>query len=106
VDINAAGGSDEGLDFDKIDDLPNYATSPYYDEAERTALELADEMTREPVEVSDELYARLRRSYDEEQLVELAGTIALENFRSRLNRVFKVESQGFYCRVPDHNAAG
>jgi hypothetical protein len=32
--------------------------------------------------------------------VELAATIAMENFRARFNRVFEVEAQGLYCPVP------
>lgn len=33
-------------------------------------------------------------------MVELAATIALENFRSRFNRIFAVEANGVYCPVP------
>ncbi|HEY8837972.1 MAG TPA: hypothetical protein VIO16_09910 [Dehalococcoidia bacterium] len=52
------------------------------------------------VTVPDELYERLRGFYDEAELVELAATIAMENFRARFNRVFEVEAQGLYCPVP------
>ena len=100
MDINAAGGSTAGVSDDKIADLPNYRTSPHYDEAERLALELADVMTTAlPVEVSDELYTRLRAHYDEPQMVELAATVALENFRARFNRVFQIEPNSIYCPI-------
>lgn len=88
------------MSFEKIDDLPCYAESDRYTPAEKAALELADAMSQAIVEVSDALYERLRGFYDEAELVELAGIIAMENFRSRFNRVFKVESQGLYCPVP------
>ena len=56
-------------------------------------------MTQTSVDVSDELYARLQACFAEPQLVELAATAALENYRARLNRVFRVESSSFYCPV-------
>ena len=100
MDINAAVGSLADVPDEKIAALPNYRTSPLYDESERAALELADATAAAPVEVSDELFARLRAHYDEAQLVELAATAALENFRARFNRVFKIEPNGLYCPVP------
>jgi hypothetical protein len=35
-------------------------------------------------------------------LVELAATAALENFRARFNRVFRVEPNALYCPVQGH----
>lgn len=49
--------------------------------------------------MSDELYERLRRHYSDDALVELASIVALENFRSRFNRIFKVEPNGVYCPI-------
>ncbi len=57
---------------------------------------MADAMADTPSNVSDELYAELRRHFSEEQLIELAATAALENFRARNNRVFDVGSDGLY----------
>ena len=106
MDINAAGGSNAGIDDDKIAALNNYQRSPLYDDAERAALELADAVTQLPANVPDELYGRLRRHYDEPQLVELAATAALENFRARFNRVFRVEPNALYCPVQGHQPTG
>lgn len=102
MDINAAGGSDAGISDDKIAALPAYGTSPHYTEAERVALELADAMCATPVDVADDLFHRLREQYDEPQLVELAATAAMENFRARFNRVFRVEPNAIYCPVEGH----
>lgn len=102
MDINAAGGSTAGLSDDKIAALAEFRTSPLYDEAERAALELAEATVATPVEVSDELWQRLRRHYDEPALVELAGTAALENFRARFNRVFQIETNSLYCPIEGH----
>ena len=104
MDANAAGGSDAGLSDEKIAALPDYATSPLYDDAERAALELADALTETTPIISDELFARLRRYYDEPQLVELAATAAMENFGARFNRVFQIEPNSIYCPVQGHDA--
>ncbi len=53
-------------------------------------------MTHTPADVSDEIYAEASRHFSEEQLVELAATVAMENYRARLNRAFLIESQGLY----------
>ncbi|HKF02755.1 MAG TPA: hypothetical protein VKB49_10595 [Candidatus Sulfotelmatobacter sp.] len=64
--------------------------------AEAALLYMADAMADTPSNVSDELYANLRQHFSEEQLIELAATAALENFRARNNRVFNVGSDGLY----------
>jgi len=63
---------------------------------EAALLRMADAMADTPSNVSDELYAELRRHFSEEQLIELAATAALENFRARNNRVFDIGSDGLY----------
>ncbi|HEX4603432.1 MAG TPA: hypothetical protein VH724_05510 [Candidatus Angelobacter sp.] len=63
---------------------------------EAALLQMADAMADTPANVSDELYAELRRHFSEEQLIELAASAALENFRARYNRVFDVGSDGLY----------
>lgn len=67
-----------------------------FNRTERLVIELADAMADTPSNVSDELYARLRDQFSEEQLLELGGQIAFENFRARLNRIFDVESDQLY----------
>jgi alkylhydroperoxidase family enzyme len=83
----------------KILALPDYDTSPLFGEAERVALEYADCMTISGREVGDELFARLRRFYDEDALVELTAVIAWENASSRFNRALRIPSQGLWKRT-------
>lgn len=68
-------------------------------------LDYSAAMTRTPVEVPDELFAALRRQFDEAQLVELTAAIAWENYRARFNHAFGIEAQGFsdgaYCPLPE-----
>ncbi len=80
--------------------MASWRTSSFFGEAEKLAFELADATIGAPVEVSDDLFERLRRHYTTEQLVELGAICALENFRSRFNRIFRVEPNGVYCAVP------
>ena len=100
MDSNSAGSRREGASDEKIAALASYQTSDLFAAAERAALELADAMTATPPNVTDDLFARLQHYYDEAQLVELAAIVAQENFRSRFNTTFRIESQGFYCPLP------
>lgn len=67
-----------------------------FNELERLVIELADAMVAAPANISDDLYARLLNKFSEEQLLQLSGQIAFENYRARLNRVFDVESDELY----------
>ena len=91
-----------GVSDEKIAALPDFRTSALYDDAERAALELAEALTATPADVPDELYSRLRAHFDERQLVELAATAGLENFRARFNRTFRIEPNSLYCPVQGH----
>ena len=77
-----------------------------FSESEKLALRLARAITKTPANVPDDLYASLRRHFNEAQIVELAAAIAWEQFRSRFNRVFDVGSQDFsagaFCPLPEH----
>jgi len=67
-----------------------------FEPPEAALLRMADAMADTPSDVSDELYAELRRHFSEEQLIELAASAAQENYRARYNRVFDVGSDGLY----------
>ena len=67
-----------------------------FNATELLVIELADAMANTPSSISDELYARLREKFSEEQLLQLGAQIAFENYRARLNRVFKVGSDDLY----------
>ncbi len=55
-------------------------------------------MTISGREVSDELFARLRRVYHDDALVELTAIIAWENASSKFNRALRIPSQGLWKR--------
>ena len=49
-------------------------------------------------QVSDELFARLRHLYTDDELVELTEIIAWENASSKFNRALRIPSQGLWKR--------
>jgi len=87
-----------GVPTEKIEALNDYTKSPLFTEAEKVALEYADAITDTRRDVEDELFARLRRHYDDDTIAELMMTIAWENASSRFNRAFRIPSQGFWKR--------
>jgi len=91
-------GSELGLTDEKILALADYATSPLYTDAERIALLYADSMTITGREVTDELFARLREFYTDDEIVELTAVIAWENSSSKFNRALRVPSQKLWKR--------
>ena len=84
-----------GASEDKVRAVAESATSPLFDEQERTALAYAEAMTITGHKVTDSLFARLRTHLSEPQVVELTAAIALENFRSKFNTALGIEAQGF-----------
>ena len=95
-------GLQQGTDPAKVRSILQWRTSDVYDERERAVLEYAEVATSTPVLIPDDLMARLHRHFTEQEIVELAAWVALENFRSRFNAGLGLRSQGFSdnCEVP------
>ena len=53
-------------------------------------------MSETPVEVTEKIFTELKIYFEDAEIVELAATIAMENYRARFNRVFLIEAQGLY----------
>ena len=85
-----------GLSDAKLLDVLSDDRTPFND-TERVVIKLADAITDTPANVSDDLYARLRNQFSEEQLMQLGAQIAFENYRARWNRIFDVESDNLYA---------
>ena len=105
MDIGSMISTENGVTEAQLRALPEHTSSPEFSEVEKLVLDLAVGMTRTPVDVPDELFARLREHFDEGQLVELANEIAIENYRARFNWAFGIGSQGFtgegFCVRPE-----
>ncbi len=108
IDIGSQIARRSGISDAELLALPRYRDSDCFDELEKLVLDYAVGMSRTPVEVSDELFARLRERFDEPQLVELTNIIALENMRGRFNLALGFGAAGFsegmVCAAPDAGA--
>jgi alkylhydroperoxidase family enzyme len=98
ADINAAVGSALGLSDEKLLALDAYGESELFDERERVALTYADAITLSDRDVDDELFARVRSVFSEDEIVELTEIIAWENASSKFNRALRIPSQGLWKR--------
>lgn len=105
LDIGSHLSREAGVTEDQLRNLHAYADSAAFSPLERVVLEYAEAMCQVPVMISDDLFARMREHFDEEQIVELTTAIALENFRSRFYNALDITPAGFssgeYCALPD-----
>ena len=69
----------------KLDAIWDYRTSPLYTEAERAALDFAQAAGSVPNAVDAKLFARLRKHWSEEQIVQILGAVCLYGFLNRWN---------------------
>ena len=104
IDLGSQIARRSGLSDEQLLALPSYRTSPLFTDLEKLVLDYAVGMSRTPAEVSDALFAELRRHFDDAQLVELTHVIALENLYGRFNHALGVGAAGFsegmVCAVP------
>src|SRR5205085_11591554 len=106
MDIGSAVSRKAGVTERQLMELAQFETSDAFNDLERLVLRLAGWMTRTPANVPDDLIAALRGHLSDRQIVELASSIAWENYRARFNRAFDVKaagfSQGAFCVLPHH----
>ena len=81
----ASGALHFGIDPAKLAALADFPVSARFTDAERSALALAVAASAVPNGVTDELFAKLRAYWSEEQIVEIVATIAMAGFLARWN---------------------
>jgi len=84
-------GADQGSDARRLDAVWQFRDSPLFTPAERAALEFACAAASVPGAVSAEIGAELRRHWDEGEIVELTGVVALFGFLNRWNDAMATE---------------
>jgi alkylhydroperoxidase family enzyme len=104
VDIAKAQAVQGHIPLAKFQALPEWRTSPLFDERERAALAYAEEATRQK-KVSDETFAELRKHFSEREIVEITFLNALENFYNLLNLPLGIEDDGL-CAIAEQRARG
>jgi alkylhydroperoxidase family enzyme len=107
VDLGSQICRNSGFSDDELLALPRYRQSDLFSDREKTALDYAVAVMRTPVEVTDELFARVQVQGSDEQLVELTALLTLVNL-DRFNAAFGIGAAGFsdgmVCVVPDRPA--
>jgi 4-carboxymuconolactone decarboxylase len=105
VDIGSQIARRAGISEEQLLALPHYRDSDLFDELQKLVLDYAVGVSSTPVDVPDELFAKLRSHLDDAQLVELTNVIALENMRGRFNLALDIRSAGFsegmVCAIPE-----
>src|ERR1700752_3514985 len=108
VDLGSQICRNSGFSDSELLALPRYRQSDLFTEREKAALDYAAGVMRTPVDVSDELFARMREHFSEAQLVEITALLTVVNL-DRFNAAFGVGAAGFsegmVCVPPDRPAA-
>ncbi|MBV9000443.1 MAG: carboxymuconolactone decarboxylase family protein [Solirubrobacterales bacterium] len=108
VDLGSQICRNSGFSDDELLALPRYRQSDLFTEREKTALDYAIAVMRTPVEVTDELFARMKEYFDDEQMVELTALLTVVNL-DRFNAAFGIGASGFsegmVCVAPDRPVA-
>jgi alkylhydroperoxidase family enzyme len=95
-----------GIDEAKFDALGEYRSSPLYTEAERVALDFARAAAAQPNEVTDPLMDRMRAHWSDDQIVEIAATVALFGFMNRWNDTMATPLEAEPLEVGEKHLAG
>lgn len=81
----ANGARDQGVDPERISAVWNFEDSPLFTDAERAAIRVAMKSGMSPNETTDEDFEALKRHYDEGEIIEIIGVIAMFGFLNRWN---------------------
>jgi alkylhydroperoxidase family enzyme len=104
VDLGSQICRNSGFSDDELLALPRYRDSGLFTEREKTALDYTVAVMRTPVEVTDELFARMQEHFTDKQIVEITILLTMVNL-NRLNAAFGIGSAGFsegmVCVPPD-----
>jgi alkylhydroperoxidase family enzyme len=107
VDLGSQICRNSGFTDQELLALPRYRSSELFTEPEKAALDFTVAVMRTPVEVTDEIFAGVRRHFSDEQLVELTALLTLVNL-DRFNAAFGIGAAGFsegmVCVPPDRPA--
>ena len=96
IDLNSQLAAERAGSLDKALAVADWRQSPLFSDKERIALEYSEAMTE--TKVTDELVARVREHFTEDELIELTGLAAFQNMSAKFNAALDLPSQGF-CRV-------
>jgi alkylhydroperoxidase family enzyme len=81
----ASGALHFGISAEKLAAVRSYRTSELFGPTERAALDFATAASATPNAVDEATFAAMRQHWSEEQIVEIAGVVAMAGFLSRWN---------------------
>jgi AhpD family alkylhydroperoxidase len=88
LDMHHKDAIHHGETEQRLHSLPAWRECPYYTEAERAALAVADSLTTE-ANVDDAEFAELEKYFTKAQIADLALAISATNTWNRLNKAFR-----------------
>jgi AhpD family alkylhydroperoxidase len=104
VDLGSQICRNSGFSDEELLALPRYRRSDLFTEREKLALDYTCAVMRTPVEVTDDLFARMKQHFSDQQLVEITAFLTLVNL-DRFNAAFGIGpagfSEGMVCVPPD-----
>jgi alkylhydroperoxidase family enzyme len=107
VDLGSQICRNSGMSDSELLALPRYVSSDLFTEQEKAALDYTVGVMRTPVEVTDEVFARMKEHFSDKQIVEITALLTLVN-TFRFNAAFGIGSAGFsagrVCVLPDRPA--
>ena len=74
-----------GAEQEKLENIWDYKTYPAFSDAERAAFDLAIAASSVPNAVNDEISENMRKHWDDGEIVEILGVIALFGYLNRWN---------------------
>jgi len=94
LDLGSQICRNSGLSDEELLALARYGDSDLFTEREKVALDYTVGVMLTPVDVSEELFARVKKNFSDEQLVEITALVTVVNL-DRFNAAFGVGSAGF-----------
>ncbi len=89
-----------GAEQEKLQNIWDFRTHPAFSDAERAAFELAIAASQVPNGVNDEIAENMRKHWDEGEIVEILGVVALFGYLNRWN-----DSMGTQLEEPAADSA-
>jgi AhpD family alkylhydroperoxidase len=82
----------DGMTLVECDALAEWRATSLFSESERAALAFTDAMTRD-IRVPDDVFADVRRHFDERQIVELSVLIGAYNMHTRVQEALQLDPE-------------
>jgi uncharacterized peroxidase-related enzyme len=83
-------GKKAGLSDRQVSETADYESSDAYDDLQREVMRYAEQVTRH-INVDDSLFASLKKSLGDREIVELAMTVGIANFTNRVTETLRME---------------